>query len=462
MLSFWKLFLIAVVAWNVSGVVANNENPPALRLTPLRPRTGQPQPRTNTRRATVIEGLLTPRACPSGYGLCSTTGVCCPLGGDCCKDGHCCNAGDRCYGEGLCCTFGAEEGCDSLGCCPIGAQCCKGGSCCRGNENCVVIDGQLGCCPKGEVCGGISNPCKTAGYVPCANEDFCCPPGDTCYRDSENTPRCRNGAPPPPTTTPKPPTTAPKPPTTTPKPPTTTPKPPTTTNSDTESITGKTTTTGNSGTTTHSVPAGTAPTSVPTPSSGSKNVVIDVSSTTIIWTGNWVIIDSSCSSGSKAKSCSGDLNTDDFASSNMSFSFTGTSVYVSVASKNAAYAIEFNGETITYGGDTNSIPTPGNCTFGWSKTDLSVTGTHILNIYLHGPSDSFSKRDLESPWSVEIQNLVITQPDSSASSSGSLTRSVASGSTSTVSGPPSAGSAASAPVFSLTLLAILSIVLFYV
>ncbi|KAJ6529544.1 hypothetical protein DFH09DRAFT_1370976 [Mycena vulgaris] len=446
MISFRLLFIIAGIVLSVVGVIPDTENPPSVRQTPLRPRTGNPQAQ-KTQDTTVIEGLLAPRACPSGSGLCST-GVCCPLGGDCCKDRRCCPAGNVCYGEGLCCNPTTEGGCDNLGCCPIGAQCCKGGSCCHSNENCVIVDGQLGCCLKGEVCTRNSNPCKTAGYVPCANENFCCPPSDTCYRDSGNNARCRNGAPPPPTTPPPPP------------PHTTTPKPPTTTHSDTEATTGMTTTAGNSGTAPHSVPAGTAPTSVPTPSSGSKNVVIDVSSTAITWTGNWVTIDSSCTSGSKAKTCSGDSNTDDSASNSMSFSFTGTSVYVSVASRNAAYAIEFNGETITYGGDTNSTPTPGSCTFGWSKTGLSVTVTHVVEIQLHGPSESLSKRDSGSPWSIEIQNLVITQPDPSVSSIGSPTHSAAPGSTSaTDSGSPSTGSATSAPLSSLTSLTILSALL---
>lgn len=39
-------------------------------------------------KGSTIDGLLgdakTDAACPGGYGYCSETGVCCPLGGECC------------------------------------------------------------------------------------------------------------------------------------------------------------------------------------------------------------------------------------------------------------------------------------------------------------------------------------------------------------------------------------------
>ncbi|KAJ7369128.1 hypothetical protein DFH08DRAFT_796921 [Mycena albidolilacea] len=126
-------------------------------------------------------------------------------------------------------------------------------------------------------------------------------------------------------------------------------------------------------------PHTTAPISVPSPSSGSKNVVIDVTtSSDISWDGDCV------------------------------------------ASSNAQYMGTFDGEETNYGdpNSSNSTSTSGNCTFGWSGTNLS-TGPHLLGIMIFGASSSDTKRDFESPWSVEVQNLVATQPDSSVGSDGS-------------------------------------------
>jgi hypothetical protein len=65
-LPFMLLFIAAVVL-NVYGAVGG-ENPPAVRLAPLKPRT-----RSNfyqQRGVTVIEGLLVARACPAGRSMC--------------------------------------------------------------------------------------------------------------------------------------------------------------------------------------------------------------------------------------------------------------------------------------------------------------------------------------------------------------------------------------------------------
>lgn len=59
------------------------------------------------------EALARRQSCESGYGYCSNTGVCCPLGGDCCSDGTCCNAGYQCW---------------------------------------ISANGVLGCCPNGQIC----------------------------------------------------------------------------------------------------------------------------------------------------------------------------------------------------------------------------------------------------------------------------------------------------------------------
>ncbi|KAJ7369116.1 hypothetical protein DFH08DRAFT_947983 [Mycena albidolilacea] len=164
-------------------------------------------------------------------------------------------------------------------------------------------------------------------------------------------------------------------------------------------------------TTPHTTAPTTAPTSVPTPSSGS-NVVIDVATNSDInWDGDWVVVTSSCTSSSKAKSCSG---SNAFGSGNMMYSFTGehrTSIYLSVVSNNAQYVVFLDGEETTYGDphSSSSTLTPGNCTFGWSRTNLSTT-PHLFSIMILGASISDAKRDFGSPWSVEVQNLVTIHP----------------------------------------------------
>ncbi|KAK0200295.1 hypothetical protein DFS33DRAFT_139734 [Desarmillaria ectypa] len=66
------------------------------------------------------------------------------------------------------------------GCCPIG-------------EYCGTWGGLLGCCPNGETCvANDSQECGYVGYTLCSGEDFCCPIGDLCYRDSTGSPACSN------------------------------------------------------------------------------------------------------------------------------------------------------------------------------------------------------------------------------------------------------------------------------
>ncbi|CAE6445466.1 unnamed protein product [Rhizoctonia solani] len=50
-----------------------------------------------------------------------------------------------------------------------------------------------GCCPIGKICTGGVGGCSVSGTYPCQNENFCCPSGTTCYRDSNGNPRCRTG-----------------------------------------------------------------------------------------------------------------------------------------------------------------------------------------------------------------------------------------------------------------------------
>jgi hypothetical protein len=89
--------------------------------------------------------------------------------------------------------------------CPAGYETCSDGGCCPADTYyCDVVDGQTGCCPLGNTCTGGPVGCVTAGYVPCANDDFCCPSGYTCYRDNTGTPACSIDSGPPPTPNPDP------------------------------------------------------------------------------------------------------------------------------------------------------------------------------------------------------------------------------------------------------------------
>ncbi|KAJ7254505.1 hypothetical protein C8J57DRAFT_1347102 [Mycena rebaudengoi] len=266
--------------------------------------------------------------------------------------------------------------CDSVSCCPTGDSCCSlSDGCCPKGYYCDLD----GCCPNGKFCTGSSNECVNAGDFPCPDGDGCCPDGDTCYRDSENITRCRagGGSPPPPTT---------------------------------KTATTKTTaTTTQPGTTTHSsqiktISIATGPTSAPTAPAGSTQIIVDVSSTNITWTGSWLTVTSSCSSGKQAKKISGTANS--VESGTMSYSFQGIAVYVQVASTNAYYVVVIDEVDTSYGVSGGSTSTPANCTFGWKSENLAA-GTHLLEITAYGASSV--SQDLESPWSLEMQNLVVDQ-----------------------------------------------------
>ncbi|KAJ6598496.1 hypothetical protein B0H10DRAFT_734137 [Mycena sp. CBHHK59/15] len=380
-------------------------------------------------RETLISGLLVvKRACAPGNGACADGSGCCQLGGQCCKGKYCCDAGFWCYSTG-CCKL-SQGGCDNKGCCPLGSNCCKGGSCCASGDYCDVVDGQQGCCPIGKVCSGSTDQCDISGYLPCTNDDFCCPPGDTCYRDSSNDPRCRAGGGGSPTTAKK--TT------------TTTTKAATTKPIDTSKIDLQTTTPG-SETTNTTAPsrsqtitgASNAITSVPTAAAGSQNIVIDVSDTAISWKGDWATVTSSCSaSGSKAKSILGGS----IIVAVMQYNFTGTSIYLSLASVNVMYTVTIDGELTGYGDATSGTvtATPANCTYGWKKENLANI-LHIFEITVFGQSISAhnGRRD-DGFWSLQVQNIVITKPDLSSSS--------VSGTANAGSGSPSSAASYSVPL----------------
>ncbi|KAJ6471441.1 hypothetical protein C8R45DRAFT_1014388 [Mycena sanguinolenta] len=379
------LLLISSIALNAFGAAETSSSSASL-LMPLKPRYNRlSSQKQNLRRSGVISGLLVRQSCEPGFGACSNGG-CCPVGGDCCANDGCCDAGEWCYAAG-CCLL-SEDGCDNKGCCDIGDNCCEGGSCCASSDYCAVVDGVQGCCENGKVCTGTSNQCDKSGYSPCTNDDFCCPTGETCFRDSNNNPGCESGGGGgggggSPTTTTK----------------------ATTTTHQTTTTKGTTATT-NSNTAAPS----SAPSSVPAAPAGSKNVVIDVSTDlNISWTGDWVVVPSTCTPGSKAQQVSGDSTS--FADGFMSFSFTGTCVYVSVASLNAQYSITIDGDETEFGSLSGATPTPGNCTFGWSRTNLTAE-EHLIGISIFGLTDE--RRDIEALWSLEVQNLVITQPSSAS------------------------------------------------
>jgi hypothetical protein len=172
---------------------------------------------------------------------------------------------------------------------------------------------------------------------------------------------------------------------------------------------------GTSRTTTNSIQS--VPTPAPTVPSGSNQIGVDVSDSNITWTGNWVTVQSSCSSGSKAKMISstegGSLPV------KMVYNFKGThycsqippvltedtgptSVSVKVASTNAWYTITLDTQTTTYG-DVTSRPAPANCTFGWTRVDLPSSQAHVVRIVAYGATGGVHG----SPWSLEVQNLVL-------------------------------------------------------
>ncbi|KAJ6465542.1 hypothetical protein C8R47DRAFT_1155007 [Mycena vitilis] len=446
MLPVQRLFFIAAIV-QIACVAAGDPpwRAPAQRVVPLKPQnTGGllPVTQSQSRRETTIPGLLARQSCPTGYGLCGN-GRCCKAGSDCCKVG-CCDPGNWCYASGCCKR--SENGCDNRGCCAFGDKCCSGGGCCSSGDYCAVVDGVKGCCPNGKVCTGSSGLCDKSGYVPCANDDFCCLPGDTCYRDSNNSPGCRAGGGGSPPTT-KPTTTH-----------TTTTPPPTTTHTTTPI-------------TTTPIPSATnspiaVPSSVPAPPSGSKNVVIDVSSSTeITWTGDWVLVPSTCTPGNKAKRVSG--NSTSFASGIMGYFFAGSSVYLSVVSTNAQYTVSIDNVDTDYG-SSGSSPTvaPINCTFGWSRNNLTGVGQHYLSIEIFGASDAGTlhsgKRDILAPWSLEVQNFVITQP--SSTTGGGVGSGAASSTARSGGGSGSLGSGAFAnhiPWFSLFSFTIFAVFLLY-
>lgn len=55
---------------------------------------------------------------------------------------------------------------------------------------CTTVGSVQGCCRVGHICNTLVNECTVQVQQRCPNENFCCPAGDTCYRDANNSPRC--------------------------------------------------------------------------------------------------------------------------------------------------------------------------------------------------------------------------------------------------------------------------------
>ncbi|KAF3179587.1 hypothetical protein TWF225_006017 [Orbilia oligospora] len=95
---------------------------------------------------------LNPRqSCPSGYGLCSSSGRCCRSPGRCCNDGTCIVSGETC--------------CSTGGACRVARKCC-------GN----------GCIPDSSVCCSSDGDYCDVGYL-CCRTGYCVLPGGECCRD---------------------------------------------------------------------------------------------------------------------------------------------------------------------------------------------------------------------------------------------------------------------------------------
>ncbi|TFK38323.1 hypothetical protein BDQ12DRAFT_712762 [Crucibulum laeve] len=79
----------------------------------------------------------------------------------------------------------------SSGSCDVGyLPCDSGDGCCQVGYYCGVWGGKRGCCRIGRTCRANDDPCEFENYFPCSGENFCCPNGSTCSRDSAGSPQC--------------------------------------------------------------------------------------------------------------------------------------------------------------------------------------------------------------------------------------------------------------------------------
>ncbi|KAG9218747.1 hypothetical protein CCMSSC00406_0001139 [Pleurotus cornucopiae] len=362
------------------------------------------------RRDHIISGLLARQSCPSGYGLCS--------GGDQELVAH------REVGAMEVAVVEAARGdvrtTRAVAVVLVAVQ-----------EGDVVdqANGRRGCCENGKICsGGGSSGCTSSGYSQCSGEDFCCPTGDICYRDTENRPRCRSpssgggGAttttttPPPPTTTTR--TTEAPPPTTTPPtqapPP---PPPPATTTAPAAPpppapTTVRPTTTG--------VPSGTATSVVPSPTVPLGSSLVDISATDprISYQGSWQSVDSACNSSSQSR-----LTTAPYSS--FSLDFEGSAVYLSLAANNAWYTVTVGGQTSSFGGSENAISiVPSNCTLSFEQRNLP-NRLNTMVVFINGAS--LGTTTMDDPWSFALEKIVVVAGGSSTTTRTGAAQSTISG-----------------------------------
>ncbi|KAF4575220.1 hypothetical protein EYR36_006578 [Pleurotus pulmonarius] len=268
-----------------------------------------------------------------------------------------------------------------------------------------------------EAVRGVVRTIRAAAVVPVAaqeedvvglGEDFCCPTGDTCYRDTDNRPRCRapggGGA----TTTTTRTTTTPPPPTTTrttEAPPTTTaptqapppPPPPATT-------------------TTPAAPPPPAPTTVrptatvvptsiatsvvpsPTPPLGSSLVDISPADPRISYQGSWQSVDSACNSSSQSR-----MTTAPYSS--FSLDFEGSAVFLSLAANNAWYTVTVGGQTSSFGGSEAAVSiVPSNCTLSFEQRNLP-NRLNTMVVFINGAS--LGATTMDDPWSFALEKIVV-------------------------------------------------------
>src|ERR1051326_2247734 len=131
--------------------------------------------------------LLAQRRCQPGYGYCSNSGICCPVGSACTNDGHCvpqgvnyCGGGRYCSGGSLCMRDG--------GCAPPGVNYCGGGRYCQSGSICLREGGCLArtserVCSNGSYCDS-GHMCMNDGRCLSTSSPRYCGGGHYCNEGS--------------------------------------------------------------------------------------------------------------------------------------------------------------------------------------------------------------------------------------------------------------------------------------
>ncbi|KAJ7107640.1 hypothetical protein C8R43DRAFT_1044780 [Mycena crocata] len=229
-------------------------------------------------------------------------------------------------------------------CCGVAQRCCSDGGCCQLTFYCDSVDGVKGCCPVGRVCTGT----PSTGTA-------------------------------------------------------TTTRATTRTSTTSATLTGVPTTITTASSTT-ATSTQTPLTSLPTPTAGSQNVVVDVSGLSL--SGDWETTTASCNSSATSKIVASDGSTAaDY--STITYSFTGTAIYLKSSSINAHYVVVLDADAADYGGISSfSLASPPNCTYGWWRDGLvSKLHTVIISVY-GGNSTLMSGRRATQPWAFEFQHFV--------------------------------------------------------